>query len=204
MSETEKQHGHGNGKVREGHPFIPLKPLEEVLEEFHEFNKSHKSVVLGTVNKEGFAETSYAPCLQKDNKFYIYISELAVHTPNIMNTLKASLLYIAPEDKAGQNLFKRQRSTIKVNASAIERGTEQFDAIMDNYAENFGKIMRNLSQSKDFHLFELTPEGGNYVRGFGQAYRINGEKLDQISHMGDRGHGKSKLNTDGTEKQEAS
>jgi len=181
-------------------PFAPLVPLEKVLAEFHEFNKSHHSVILGTVNGNGDADTSYAPVLQKDGKFYVYISELAAHTPNLLNHLNASLLFIEPEDKA-TNLFKRQRSTIRVLAEPIARGSDKFEAIMDDYAETFGKIMRNLSQSKDFHLLEMTPQHATYVRGFAQAYRVLGQNLDQIEHIGDRGHGQAKLNDDGTEKE---
>jgi len=179
--------------------FVPLIPEDQVLKEFHEFNRSHSSVVLGTVNKEGNADTSYAPVLQKDKYFYIYISELAVHTPNLLSHLNLSLLFIEPEDKA-RNLFKRKRSTIRATAEVITRGSDEFNDIMSDYAESFGKIMRNLSQSKDFHLFKLTPEKATFVRGFGQAYKIIGSELDQIQHMGDRGHGKAKLNDDGTQK----
>ncbi len=183
-------------------PFIPLISEEKVLKEFHEFNRSHSSVVLGTVNKDGNADTSYAPVLQKDNLFYVYISELAVHTPNLLNHLNVSLLFIEPEEKA-RNLFKRKRSTIRAAAKVIVRDSDKFNEIMVDYAENFGKIMRNLSVSKDFHLFELTPEKATFVRGFGMAYKINGAELDQIQHLGDRGHGQSKLNDDGTEKKSA-
>lgn len=192
---------HETAQHKRSRPFAPLIPLEQVLAEFHEFNASHHSVVLGTVNQEGHADTSYAPVLQKDHKFYVYISELAVHTPNLLNHLNASLLFIEPEDKA-RNLFKRKRSTIRVTAETIARNSETFHEIMNDYAEHFGKIMRNLSGSKDFHLFELTPQHATFVRGFAQAYRISGKKLDQIQHMGDRGHGQAKLNNDGTEKEE--
>ncbi len=178
-------------------PFAPLIPLEQVLTEFHEFNSSHSSVILGTVNKDGNADASYAPVLQKDHQYYVYISELAVHTPNLLNHLNVSLLFIEPEDKA-RNLFKRKRSSIRAEAETISRDSTEFANIMDDYTKAFGKIMRNLSQSKDFHLFKLTPKHATFVRGFGQAYNIVGERLDEILHMGDRGHGKAKLKDDGS------
>ena len=171
---------------------IAMIPDEEVLSEFKAFNKTHSSVILGTVNKDGNADTSYAPCLQKEDCFYVYISELAVHTANLFNHLNASLLFIEPEDKA-TNLFKRKRSTIRVEAETVKRGSTKFIEIMDDYMENFGGIMRNLRESQDFHLFRLTPQSGTYVRGFGQAYHIIGNKLDEIKHMRDRGHGSSKM-----------
>lgn len=169
---------------------------EEVLAEFKKFNASHSSVVLGTVNSDGDADTTYAPCLQKDGLYYVYISELAVHTKNLFNHMNASLLYIEPEDKA-KNLFKRRRTTIRVEASTVERGSDKFIGIMDDYLENFGGIMKNLRDSLDFHLFELSPKKATYVRGFGQAYNIVGAKLDEVKHMGDRGHGQSKMSGHG-------
>ncbi len=180
-------------------PFTPPVDINKVLEEFHEFNHSHHSVILGTVNQNGDADTSYAPVLHKDNQFYVYISELAVHTPNLLNHLNASLMFIEPEDKA-TNLFKRKRSTIRVDAETISRDSDEFDTLMDEYQETFGKIMRNLRESKDFHLFRLKPQHATYVRGFAQAYKITGDKLNEIKHMGDRGHGKGMLNDDGTKK----
>ena len=165
---------------------------DEVLAEFKKFNASHSSVVLGTVNSDGDADTSYAPCLQKDGLYYVYISELAVHTKNLFNHPNASLLYIEPEDKA-TNLFKRKRTTIRVEAATVERGSDKFVGIMDEYLERFGGIMKNLRESLDFHLFELSPKKATYVRGFGQAYTIIGDNLDEIKHMGDRGHGQSKM-----------
>ncbi len=178
------------------HAMPPKKSDEELLKEFHDFNKSHSSVVLGTVNASGDADATYAPCLQKNDYFHVYISELAVHTNNLLNHLNASLLFIEPEDKA-TNLFKRKRSSIRVNAEVIVRDSEEFNALMDDYAEEFGGIMRSLRDSQDFHLFKLKPQHATYVRGFGQAFNVGGTKLDEIKHMRDRGHGKSKLSGHG-------
>jgi len=177
-------------------PFKPSIPLETVLEEFHAFNQSFDSVILGTVNEEGNADTSYAPLLRKDGKLYIYISELAVHTANLLRHPNANMMFIEPEDKA-RNLFKRQRSTIRVEAITVSRDSENWFEIMDCYSEAFGVITRNLRKAKDFHLFELIPQHATYVRGFAQAYSINGKNLDQIIHKADRGHGKAKLDDEG-------
>lgn len=177
-------------------PFKPSVSPEKVLKEFHEFNLSFNSVILGTVNEEGQADTSYTPILRIDGQLYIYISELAVHTANLLNSLNASLMFIEPEDSA-RNLFKRQRSTIRVDARTIARGSEEWEVIMDSYSKEFGTITRNLYKAKDFHLFELIPQHATYVRGFAQAYNISGKRLDQIKHKADRGHGKALLDDRG-------
>jgi putative heme iron utilization protein len=197
MSHSNQQNN-SNEQLPEGmkKPFKPSVSNEKVLKEFHEFNQSFDSVILGTVNKEGQADTSYAPLLRTDGRLYIYISELAVHTANLLHQHNASLMFIEPEDSA-RNLFKRQRSTIRVDARTIARGCEEWVAIMDSYSKAFGTITRNLYKAKDFHLFELQPQHATYVRGFAQAYNIYGEKLDQITHKADRGHGEALLDDHG-------
>jgi putative heme iron utilization protein len=177
-------------------PFKLSVSPDKVLKEFHEFNQSFDSVILGTVNKEGNADTSYAPLLRNNGRLYIYISELAVHTVNLLTHLNASLMFIEPEDKA-RNLFKRKRSTIRVKAISIARDSKDWLAIMESYSKTFGTITRNLYKAKDFHLFELLPQNATYVRGFAQAYTIHGVKLDQITHKADRGHGEAKLDDEG-------
>ena len=197
MNHSEQQKN-ANEQLPEGmkKPFKPSVSNEKVLKEFHTFNQSFDSVILGTVNKEGDADTSYAPLLRIDGRLYIYISELAVHTANLLNHLNASLMFIEAEDSA-RNLFKRQRSTIRVDARTIARDSEEWQTIMNDYSKAFGTITRNLYKAKDFHLFELIPQHATYVRGFAQAYNIYGEKLDKIAHKADRGHGEAKLDDHG-------
>ncbi len=173
-------------------PFLaPLMPIEEVLAEFHAFNRSFNSAMIASLNEDGHPDATYAPTLQHEGKFYLYISELAAHTKNLLNHPMMSLIFIEPETEA--NLFRRQRSMIRCDAKAIVREEAQWSLMLDIYEENFGKMMRNLRELKDFHLFELTPVKATYVRGFAQAYHINGSQLNEINHIRDRGHGKSSL-----------
>jgi hypothetical protein len=66
---------------------------------------------------------------------------------------------------------------------------------MDLYGETLGETAQNLRHLADFHLFEVTIEQANFVRGFAQAYELSGEDLRQVRHINDRGHGQSKLKT---------
>ncbi len=166
-------------------------PLAEVLVQFHAFNTSFKSVVLATVNADGDPDASYAPTLQAAGKYYVFVSELAAHTRNLLQSERASLLFIEPE--ADANLFRRQRSMIRVSVGRIGRETAEWSDLLDRYEQALGKMMRNLRGLADFHLFELTPIEATYVRGFGQAYKITGDQLGQIDHLRDRGHGQSTL-----------
>jgi putative heme iron utilization protein len=153
----------------------PKLTAEEALAEFQVFNQSFNSVMLATTNAEGFADASYAPTLQLNGRFYIYISTLAAHTHNLMQIPKVSVLFIEPETPA--NLFRRQRSMIRCTASLILRDADNWAYLMDAFEQKLGKMMRTLRELTDFQLFELLPMQATYVRGFAQTYHFSAEQL---------------------------
>lgn len=153
----------------------PQLTAEAALAEFHAFNQQFNSVMLATVNAEGFADASYAPTLQLNGRFYIYISALAAHTQNILHKPAASLLFIEPETPA--NLFRRQRSMIRCRAEPIARETQAWAQLMDRFEQLLGKMMRTLRELTDFQLIELTPKQATYVRGFAQTYHFSEEEF---------------------------
>lgn len=168
--------------------------LNEIRDEFHSFIDDKESVILGTVNKDGEPEASYAPVLRINHRFYIYVSELSQHTGNLQNTPKASLLFIEDETSSKQ-IFARQRATLKAKAKLIERKSDLWEVVLDSFEEKFGGMIPMLRPLEDFHLFEFTSEEAGYVRGFAQAYRIAGEELSEVAHRNDRGHGRSRVET---------
>lgn len=167
-------------------------PLQSVFKDFEKFIGRFKTVILGTLSATVEPEASYAPVLQKDGKFYIYVSELAKHTHNLLENKKLTLLFIEDEQDA-ENIFARKRATLRSEAKHIARDCEGWNDLMDAYGEHLGETARNLRELQDFHLFELTPLNATFVRGFAQAYQLNGDQLNQVRHMNDRGHGQSKL-----------
>ncbi|BBN58642.1 HugZ family protein [Hydrogenovibrio marinus] len=167
------------------------KPLQSIYKECMTFIDGFQTVVLATLNKNSEPDSSYAPVFQENQRFYIYISELASHTFNLLENPRASMLFIEPEEKA-DHLFARQRVTIRVNAATVERDSEQWADILNKMEGKFGEIIQMLRPLEDFHLFELTPESINYVRGFAQAYTLTGDDLDEVTHLRDRGHGKKR------------
>jgi putative heme iron utilization protein len=170
-------------------------PLQSVFKDFEKFINQRKTVILGTLNATVEAEASYAPVLRKDGKFYIYVSELAKHTHNLLENKNLTLLFIEDESEA-ENIFARKRATLKAQAKHIARDSEGWDSIMDTYGEHLGETARMLRNLQDFHLFELTCLKGNFVRGFAQAYALSGDLLNEVRHMNDRGHGQSQLKDD--------
>ncbi len=161
--------------------------LNSIREEYINFPDQFNTVQMATVDSEGNPDASYAVYVFHNNAYYVYISELAKHTGNLMHSAKVSLIFIENEEQA-QNLFARQRMTLKCNATEIERNTEDFELILDIFGQRFGDIISMLRSLTDFHLFRIEPQSGTYVRGFAQAYHLYGEGLRKIRHINDKGH----------------
>ncbi|WP_319380650.1 pyridoxamine 5'-phosphate oxidase family protein [Thiomicrorhabdus sp.] len=164
--------------------------LAGIYKEFQEFTRDQNSVILGTVDRDNQPEASYAPVLKEVDHFYIYVSELSRHTLNLLEKPQASLLFIEDEDKA-KHLFARKRATLQTRVNQVERDSERWNQVLEKMEGKFGEIIQMLKPLEDFHLFELKPQSAGYVRGFAQAYRLEGEGLSEVTHIRDRGHGKS-------------
>ncbi|HSI29630.1 MAG: HugZ family protein [Methylophilus sp.] len=161
--------------------------LQSVGEEAIAFKGLFKTVQLASVNAQGVPEASYAAYVERDNKFYIYVSELATHCANLRETGLCSAMFVESEKDAG-HLFARKRLVFKCTAQAVERSSTKFDEVMALFYEKFGKFMDAIGKLTDFHMVELTPSHGSYVAGFAKAYHLNGQDLLQITHRNDQGH----------------
>lgn len=155
---------------------------QSIREEYVHFPDDFDSVLMATTSVDGVPDASYAVHLFQDDAYYVYVSELATHTVNLMATGRVSLMFIEDESRA-QNLFARQRMTLECAASEIKRGSDQFETVLDVFEQRFGNFIQMLRTLTDFHLFRFEPESGTYVRGFGQAYHLQGRGLRQITHL---------------------
>ncbi len=137
---------------------------------------------LATVGGDGLPHASYAPFVPGGNDFFVYVSELSEHTRNLLDTARASVLVIEDEGEA-ENPFARRRLVFDCRATTIARDTPLWNETLDRFEQRFGDIVQTLRGLRDFVLFRLHAESGVYVRGFGQAYRLEGEKLDRVRHI---------------------
>lgn len=163
------QHTNGMHKMNE------TENLSERAIELQELFASQQTLLLSTASASGVPDLSYAPFVRDQaGCFYIFVSELAGHTANLLNNPKASVMFIRPESES-RNLFARERAVFHCTVKELKRDeptyTTQLLALQDEFGEVVG-VLRSLS---DFHLFALCPESGRYVAGFGRAYTINVE-----------------------------
>ncbi len=146
---------------------------EEHTSKYRELILSQQTLLLSTVTEQGEPECSYAPYVRDQHGvFYIYVSELATHTRNMLKKGSASVLFIRPE-KEVKNLFARERVVFNCVVSEVQNSDERYDKQLLKMKDKFGETVELLCSLPDFHLLALTPLNGKYIAGFGQAYFID-------------------------------
>ena len=106
------------------------------------------------------------------------------HTGNLRHNSAIGLLLL--DEAGGASPFARRRASLHGNAHPVERGQPLFAAVMREFHQRFGKIMETIEPLPDFQLFRVEVHGGSFVRGFGQAYRLDGELLDRLEAVDPR------------------
>lgn len=150
---------------------------------------NYKSVVLGSIGENDYPFSSYAPCYYDGEKIYIFISNIATHSKNIQSTNKASAFFVEDE-KQSENIFARKRISLQCDVKIIQRDDNIFTPVMDAFqARHEGNTLGMLMGMSDFNLYALTPIYGEATFGFGEAYNIGGEKMNQlVPRTGGSGH----------------
>lgn len=158
---------------------------EKLRQEFQTLRGSLKTVQLATIGADANPEASYAPYVWIEKYYYLYLSVLARHTRNLIANPAISLLLIEAEEKSN-NLFARQRIILQGKVIRIGRDTDQFQLVMAGFKSQFGGFIDVIEPLQDFHLFQIKPQSGRFIRGFAQAYDLVGAELDELKHIDTR------------------
>jgi len=158
-----------------------MKYLNELLEPF-------QTAVLGTLGSNDYPFSSYAPFYYDGEVVYVFLSNIATHAQNMQAVPKASAFFIEDESTS-ENMFKRKRISLQCDVSIIARDDDDFEGIMQMFIAKQGSTLTMLLGMADFNLYALTPIYGEATFGFGEAYNIGGEKVNQlIPRTGSSGH----------------
>jgi putative heme iron utilization protein len=159
------------------------------MQKLCELLTGYQSVVLGTQGSNGYPFSSYAPFYYDGEQVYIFISNIATHAKNIQARSQASAFFIEDESKS-ENIFARKRISLQCDVTSISRDEETFSTIMENFQDKFdANMVTMLMGMKDFNLYALKPIYGEATFGFGEAYNIGGEKMNElVARTGDSGH----------------
>lgn len=153
--------------------------IEKNKQRYLDFMASRQTVILNMQDYEGLPFSSCAPFVKYDNKLYIYISEVAEHYHFLEHSEVVDALLIADEADT-KNGFATER--VRLRCKPKNLGNDNVEPIFDLLNEAHGKTMVDMLRGLDFAVFELTPEQGRYVIGFGMAFDtdITG---DTFSHV---------------------
>jgi len=141
-----------------------------------------KTVQLATLGDNAEPHCGYTPFIFDGPDLIVFISQLAVHTRDLLNNSAVGVMLIDDEQDSN-NLFARCRVRYQCDALVIEPTDETYTPLLDRYHERQGKVVALIRQLPDFVLFRLRPKSGVFVMGFGDAYRIEGEKMDTFVHI---------------------
>ena len=156
--------------------------LEDITRRYQELIASQQTLLLSTASTNGNPDISYAPFVRDHaGVFYIYVSEMACHTVNLLSNPQASILFIRPESES-RNLFARERAVLNCRVQEISRDDAVYADRLQALQEQFGEVVSVLRSLSDFHLFSLRLENGRYVVGFGRAFTINASD-GTLSHL---------------------
>lgn len=157
------------------HKINETENLTERAIDLQELLASQQTLLLSTASASCVPDLSYAPFVRDQTGcFYIFVSELAGHTANLLNNPQASAMFIRPESET-HNLFARERAVFHCTVKELGRDEAIYATQLLALQDKFGEVVSVLRSLSDFHLFALCPESGRYVAGFGRAYTINVE-----------------------------
>ncbi len=160
-----------------------MSQIEQVQAAYQGFTDLFESLILSTVSEENLPNASYAPFVMDEAKnVYIFVSGLSAHTRNLYANSQACIMFIEDESKTEQ-IFARRRLTFDCSASLIERETPEWNQIADRFEERFGDMIQVFRSLADFRIFQLTPREGRFVIGFGAAYKISADDLNNLQHV---------------------
>lgn len=159
------------------------KSKESLEESFVNFKQSVKTLQLSTLTAEGKPNASYSPfVVDKQGNFYIFVSQLASHTQDLLANPQASILLIQDEVDTRQ-IFARRRISYQCDVEIVNDETSDYSKMLEALEKRFGNMVELLRTLPDFILFRLTPYQGHYVKGFGKAYKLAGEGLLALEHI---------------------
>jgi len=156
---------------------------ESLEQSFNNFKQSVKTLQLSTLTVEGKPNASYSPfVVDKQGNFYIFVSQLAGHTQDLLANQQASILLIQDEADTRQ-IFARRRISYQCDVEPVSDESSDYLLMLNALEERFGNVVELLRTLPDFILFKLRPYKGQYVKGFGKAYKLVGDGLLELEHI---------------------
>ncbi len=144
---------------------LSLLPLAQLI-------RSQRVAALGTVRVGAPLVTLVPYAFRPDfSAFFLHLSLIAPHTQALANEARVSLLITQPDDGAGDPQLL-QRVSVQGYALPIARPSPDYEAAKALYLARL-PATAPLFALDDFDLYQLEPQSGRLIMGFGQAYNLD-------------------------------
>ena len=140
------------------------KKIQKILEGNYEIS------VLGTNGKDNFPFLSKIIPMYKNDKLYLFISDLSEHTKNINLNQYVSIYFSLKE----LNKTKSNNPRLTINGILKKHDLNKNDTVFLDLLESYQKIengSKMWGMFTDFNFYSLIPKRALYIEGFGKAYQ---------------------------------
>ena len=162
-----------------------MSQTDDIQSDYREILQTTEGVHLATLGEGDVPEASYAPCAWYQGSCYLFLSQLSRHCGNLKRDPRVSLMLIE-DSSAASNAFARRRVSFSGSVEIVARQADCFADVMAAFHQRFGEIVEVLEELPDFTLFRFRARSGLFIRGFGQAYSLEGEDLERLRHIDPR------------------
>jgi putative heme iron utilization protein len=151
---------------------------EEITKLAKEFLRNRDVGILSTlhdINDELFPYGSICPFISTlESKIVILISDIALHTKNILQTKRVGFTVF---DMEAKNKQAGGRVSIMGLATKIDpERREDYPEIKDRYLTFFPSAEHYFS-AHDFNFYEVIPEKIHFIKTFGQIFTFSGDQF---------------------------
>lgn len=144
---------------------LPLLPLAQLI-------RSQRVAALGTVRVGAPLVSLVAYAARSDfSAFFLHLSLIAPHTQALANEARVSLLISQPDDGVNDPQVL-PRLSIQGYALPIAKPSPDYEAAKAIYLARL-PFATPLFALDDFDLYQLEPQSGRLIMGFGQAYNLD-------------------------------
>ena len=127
---------------------------------------------LGTLHQGAPFVSMVTFAAAKDGSLILHVSQLAVHTQDMLVSPDISLL-ITESAAAGKMPQVLARVTVQGRAKMLDRDSEKYTDLREIYLSRFPDAA-SLFEFSDFSIFVIEPVSARVIPGFGQAVTISG------------------------------
>lgn len=154
----------------------------EAQETLAQLIRSRQTASLGTLQNDAPLVSMVMYAASPDfAEFYIHISQLAVHTQNIIAHPQVSLMICEPES-GSKNPQTLARISILGGAEVISADESEYEAIRSRYLDKYPPSAFNF-QLGDFLLYRIKPQSARFVAGFGKIFNVTPKDISKTAEL---------------------